>query len=117
VFPEGGGRCDEAARGVPFNICCAVRFANIDGHDVGVEFFVDVFIFAFVITIVDFEIELSNSSSEICERDESSLGRPKYGVQLFLINGSYHQYAIQVGRLRISLKLLITAVLVAFSSM
>ena len=97
MFPERGRGGDEAACRVPFDVCCAVGFADVDGHNVGVEFFVHLFVFAFVVAIIYFEIELSDSSSEICKREESSLGRPENSIQLFLINRSYHQLTIQVG--------------------
>ena len=97
MFPERGRGGDETACRVPFDVCCAVGFADVDGHNVGVEFFVHLFVFAFVVAIIYFEIELSDSSSEICKREESSLGRPENSIQLFLINRSYHQLTIQVG--------------------
>jgi hypothetical protein len=60
----------------------------VDSHDISVQFLVEILVVAIIVTVVNLEIVLRNSASQIGKRDEPTLRRPENRIQLFFVNGS-----------------------------
>ena len=61
----------------------------MNSHDVCIQFFVEIFIIAFIVAIVNLKIKLSNPATEIRKSHKSTFWRPENTIQLLFIDGPF----------------------------
>jgi hypothetical protein len=88
VFPEGRGSGNESSGGIPFDVCGSKGISLVNSHDVSVQFLVEILVIAIIVTVVNLEIILRNTASQIGKCNKPTLWRPENRIQLLLVNRS-----------------------------